>query len=281
MDIIDLHAHTTASDGTLSPAELVGKAREIGLKAVAVTDHDTVEGLPEAIEEGRRLDFEVVPGVEISAEYSPGSMHILGYFLDPARTDLARNLEALQEARLKRNPTIAANLRRLGYDITMEEVEAAAGGGQVGRPHFARVLVDKGLVAGVEEAFNKLLTKGAPAYADKFRYSPEKAVSLILEAGGVPVLAHPNYLRLDRDGVTEVVARLTELGLSGLEVYYTTHTPQDTEFFLGLAKRFNLAPTGGSDFHGNNKPDVHLGSGRGNLKIPYALLDDLKKKRKD
>jgi predicted metal-dependent phosphoesterase TrpH len=281
MDLIDLHAHTTASDGSLTPGQLVDLAKKIGLKALAVTDHDTLDGLPEAIAHGAEVGLEVVPGVEISAEFRPGTMHILGYFIDPGHPDLSEKLRTLQEARRTRNPRIAAKLRDLGLAVAMEEVEAAAGSGQVGRPHFARVLIEKNYVADIEEAFDRYLGKGAPAYVDKFRLYPKDALTMIRGAGGIAVLAHPFTLDLDPEALESLLLDLAGGGLEGIEVYYSEHTPEMTSLYLALAERLGLLPTGGSDFHGENKQEIALGRGLGDLIVPYDLLAGLKKRKGD
>lgn len=279
MKRIDLHTHTTASDGTLSPTELVRLARGAGLAAVAVTDHDTVDGLGEALEAGRALGLEVVPGIEISAEFQPGTMHMLGYFIHPDRPVFAEKLRVLQEARRDRNPIIAEKLNALGLAVTMDEVRAAAGGEQVGRPNFARVLLDKGYVSSMGEAFDRYLTKGGPAYVDKFRLSPADSVELIHQAGGLAVLAHPFTLGLGEQVLETFVADLAACGLDGLEVYYPEHDPDQTRACLELAARHGLAVTGGSDFHGDNKPEVALGSGfQENLAVPAELLEALRRR---
>ncbi|MEW5725073.1 MAG: PHP domain-containing protein [Thermodesulfobacteriota bacterium] len=280
MDLIDLHVHTTASDGSHEPARLVDLAREIGLKALGVTDHDTVDGLDQALVRGRETGFEVVPGIEISSEFSPGTMHMLGYFVDHLQTSFTSRLNELQEARRRRNPQMVEKLNGLGFGLTLAEVEAAAGGGQVGRPHFARVMVAKGYVPDSKEAFDKYLAKGRPAYMDKFRLSPAESIALIAQAGGLAVLAHPLTLKLAPAELENLVAGLKEAGLAGIEVYYSEHTPQMALKYLALAAKFDLAPTGGSDFHGDSKGGISLGRGFGNLAVPYAFLDGLKKRRK-
>lgn len=274
---IDLHVHTTASDGTLTPAELVALAQEKGLKAVAVTDHDTVEGLPEALKAAGSRGFEVVPGVEISVDYRGGEMHILGYCVDPCSEPLLDSLAQLQEYRRERNPKVIRKLRELGMLISLEEVEEAAGGNVIGRPHFAAVLVRKGYAAGTQEAFDKYLGAGQPAYVKKEKLTPEEGIELIVRAGGVPVLAHPKYLKdHNADRLSALLEKLKAAGLKGIEAYYTTHTPEETELYLRLAEQHALLITGGTDFHGANKPEIELGAGTGNLRIPYELLEKLK-----
>jgi len=282
LDLIDLHAHTTASDGSLTPGELVNLAFRIGLKAVAVTDHDTVAGVSEALSRGKELDFEVVPGIEISAEFKPGSMHILGYFIDHTHPGLNSRLTQLQEARRNRNPKIVAKLNALGLDITMEEIQAVAGGEQIGRPHFAKVMVNKGYVDTFNEAFDLYLAKGAPAYMDKFRFSPAEAMEMIREAGGLPVLAHPLTLGLDEpEDLEALIANLVKNGLAGLEVYYSEHTSEMCQTYFALTEKYNLSPTGGSDFHGKIKARIELGRGLGNLAIPYEWLTSLRQRWKN
>jgi len=278
-ELIDLHAHTTASDGSASPTELVDLAREAGLKAVAVTDHDTVSGVAEALARGRAVGVEVVPGVEISAEFKPGTMHILGYLLYHEHPGLKSQLAELQDARNTRNPKIVARLNALGFDITMAEIQAAAGGDQVGRPHFAQVMMDKGYVSTFNEAFDRYLTKGGPAYVDKFRFNPAGAMAAIRQAGGLPVLAHPHTLGLNDYELETLIAGLIKDGLAGIEVYYSEFTQAMSDFYVSLAAKYGLARTGGSDFHGAAKPEITLGRGLGNLRIPYALLEDLRQRR--
>ncbi|MEW6266516.1 MAG: PHP domain-containing protein [Thermodesulfobacteriota bacterium] len=280
MDLIDLHAHTTASDGSLTPSELVDRAKAIGLKALAITDHDTLAGLPEALSRAREIGLEVVSGVEISAEFKPGTMHVLGYDFDYLHPELTAGLKTLQESRRTRNPNIAAKLAALNKPVTMAEVEAQAGGGQVGRPHFAKVMVAKGYVSGIDEAFNKFLAKDGPAYVDKFRFTPSQAVALIREAGGAPVLAHPFTLNLADGQLAELLDELMAAGLVGLEAYYSKHTAELTRAYVALAGKMGLALTGGSDFHGDGLAGIDLGRGAGNLNLPYSLLVELRRKHK-
>jgi len=276
---IDLHTHTTASDGSMTPTELIRRAVSKGLAAIAVTDHDCVDGVEEALTEGRRQGIEVIPGLEISAEFDRGTMHILGFFVDWKKESLRRRLFELQEARRLRNPKITKKLQEQGLEITHEEVVAASGGGQVGRPHFAKVLVQKGYVASMEEAFEKYLKRGGPGYIEKFRFSPQESIALIHEAGGVAVLAHPFTLGLkSAEMENSLLAELTQTGLDGIEVYYSKNAPEDTIHYLRLCESYGLLPTGGSDFHGAHKPDIDLGIGRGNLQVPLKLLEALREK---
>jgi 3',5'-nucleoside bisphosphate phosphatase len=276
---IDLHTHTTASDGTLSPAALVDYARTKGLEALAITDHDTVGGLAEAIAAAARTGFEVVPGVEISAEYPRGTLHILGYYIDFNNTDFLAQLSVLQDARAERNPKIVAKLREQGIDITLEEIEREAETGLVGRPHFAQVLVKKGYVKDAQQAFDRYLKKGSPAYVEKFRFEVKAAIRMIARAGGIPVLGHPVTLNCSTLQLETEIAAWKDLGLQGLEVYYAEHDAVQTRLYAELARRYGLVATGGSDFHGNMIKGVELGSGRGSLRIPYSVLDELKKKK--
>ncbi|MDL1970133.1 MAG: PHP domain-containing protein [Candidatus Desulfofervidaceae bacterium] len=274
--LIDLHTHSTASDGSFTPKELVSLAKEVGLKAVALTDHDTVAGLEEFMQAGEKLGIETVPGVELSAHFEKGTLHILGYFLDFKDKYLLTELQKFQKARTERNPKIVKKLQDLGIPITYEEVVAASGGGQVGRPHFAKVLLAKGIVKSFDEAFERFLKKGAPAYVEKERIYPKECIELLLHAKGIPVLAHPFTLYLDNEALEAFVKQLKDWGLGGIEVYYTEHTPKQVAFYLSLAQKYDLCITGGSDFHGKNKEEIKLGFGYGNLRVPYRILEKLK-----
>ena len=274
---IDLHIHTTESDGTLTPSQVVRYAKEKGLKAVAITDHDTIHGNEEAIKEGISAGVEVIPGVEISVDYSPGTMHMLGYFITTEDPILNEKLALLQDSRADRNPRIIEKLNKLGLSLTYDEVVQVSGGGQVGRPHMAQVLMKKGYTKSIKEAFDKYLGKGAPAYLDKFRLSAVEAITMITDAGGIPVLAHPFTLFCKSSyELDALVKKLVNQGLQGLEVYYSEHDERKTSSYKLLAKRYNLAITGGSDFHGKNMKGIDLGTGRGKLKIPYTALENLK-----
>lgn len=280
---VDLHAHTTASDGTLSPSELVRLACTSGLAGVAVTDHDTMDGVQEALVEGTACGVEVVPGVEISLEYKGPMvgkrgawMHLLVYHLSPDGP-LGTELADMQRWRAERNVRMIRKLAELGLPMTLDEVAAVSGGGQLGRPHFAQVMLDKGYVATRQEAFDRFLAKGGPAYEEKQRLEPDDAIARARAEGAVPVLAHPYSLGLEGDALRERLARWTDLGLCGLEVEYTEHTPAFRASLAGLAGELGLLATGGSDFHGANKTDILLGSGRDhNVRVPWAALEGIR-----
>lgn len=274
--MIDLHMHSTCSDGTFSPAELVRAAKAAGVTHMALTDHDTVSGLAEARAEAGRQGIAFLGGLEISAELQPGTMHILGYGFDESSPALLDKLEVVQRARRERNPKIVRKLNDLGFDLTMEEIESEAGGTVVGRPHFAAVMVKKGQAATTQEVFDRYLAKGKPAYENKARLSPEESIAAIRDAGGVAVLAHPLQMKArDEAELEAMIGRLVRAGLQGLECHYRNHTEEDTARFLKLASDHGLFPTGGSDFHGANRPKIHLGTGEGNLKVPMECWEGI------
>ena len=274
--MIDLHTHTTASDGTFSPAALVRLAAEKGLTALAVTDHDTIDGIAAARFQAQKSDIPFVPGIEISAEFtSDGTMHILGYFVDETDRPFRDALLFLKDARKKRNPKIIGRLKDAGVFISYDDVLAESGGGEVGRPHFARALVKKGHAASIGDAFERYLAKGASCYVDKSRLSPADSIGLIRHAGGVPVLAHPFTLNVSQERLEEVIRELVGWGLMGLECFYSNHTPEETKRLAAMASAFDLVPTGGTDFHGKNRPKVKLGTGTGGLDIPHEVFESL------
>ena len=275
---VDLHTHSTASDGTMTPLDLVRYASVKRLSAMALSDHDCVDGLDEAIEEGVRVGVEVIPSLEVSADYPGGTMHVLGFFVDHHQSDFQSQLKKLQDARNERNPKIVENLQKEGLEITMKEVVAASGGGLVGRPHFAKVLIDKGYVSTMPEAFDRYLKKGAPGYVEKFRFSPEDTINMIHGAGGVAVLAHPFTLfkgspNKPSEVLETLLPTLTQFGLDGMEVLYSTYSDSQARYYRKLADKLDLLPSGGSDFHGSHKPDIDLGVGLGWLKIPYDFME--------
>lgn len=273
---IDLHTHSTASDGSMSPAELVRHAKERGLAAVALTDHDTVDGIQEAIKEGKRSGVEVIPGIEISVRYKP-EMHILGLFPEgDSYLNIRSELSTVKKGREDRNKKIINRLNELGIEITEDEVKDVAMGDITGRPHIARVLVAKGYVRTIDEAFDIYLCKEGLAYFQRFELEPADGIRAIKKSGGVPVIAHPVFLRKSYDEMDKLLKELKEYGLGGIEAHYSENTKEDTGNFLRLAIKHELVATGGSDFHGNFKPGIDLGCGRGGLKVPYELLDKLR-----
>ena len=280
MELMDLHTHTTASDGSLTPAELVAAARAAGLKAVAVTDHDTTAGLDEALAAGAEPGLQVVPGVEISVEAGlAGGVHVVGLFVEHHHPPLTAALERLQRARARRNPRMVERLNHLGIPVTLEEVAAFAGGDLISRAHFAQALVARGVVASRKEAFSRYLGAGKPAYVPKQRLSPQEAIALLRRAGAVPILAHPGLLPLERGPLEELVQRFREMGLEGLEAHYSEHDRPTRLWLERLAARLDLVVSGGSDFHGRAKPDIALGRGKGDLAVPLALLRAIAERR--
>lgn len=279
----DLHIHSSASDGTLTPPEIIELARSLKIGAIAITDHDTLDGSRQAIAAGIPAGLGFLTGVEISAErpgFLPGkgSCHILGYRIDLENRALNQTLERLQSARRDRNPLILKRLQAIGFDLSMEEIKQAAGpNGQVGRPHFAQVMLNKGYVPSFNAAFDDYLATGKPAYVDKYRVEASRAIALIREAGGIPVLAHPALLGTPGGRLEDSTIRsLMEMGLMGIEAYYTGHTAAQQDYYLDLAQRFGLLVTGGSDFHGAFKPRTKIGSGTGKLRVPLELYHALK-----
>jgi predicted metal-dependent phosphoesterase TrpH len=273
---VDLHCHSTASDGTCSPAEVVQLAVRSNLTALSLTDHDTIAGVAEAAAEAKKAGIDFLPGIEISAEYPhPGTMHILGYGIDPHSQTLKSLTQTLIAGRDNRNPRIIAKLREMGVAITMEEVEKESGGQVMGRPHIAAILHRKGYVSSIKEAFNKYLAQGAPAYFDKERLTPRQALEMIRQCGGLPVLAHAIQLRTDNDAqLDRVVKDLVDLGLAGIEVLHSDHNPEWIDKCEKLATKYKLLKTGGSDFHGTNKAHIQLGNAR-NHRVPREWFDAL------
>ncbi|NGZ08898.1 MAG: PHP domain-containing protein [Nitrospira sp. LK70] len=277
MSRLDLHLHTTHSDGSCTPTEVVTMAHRAGVTALAITDHDITTGMAEAFTAGQQCGIEIIPGVEISSFAGNSELHILGYFLDWQDFDLLERLTTLRESRHRRNPRIIERLQTLGIDITYDEVRALAGTDSIGRPHIARVLMDKHVVASAKEAFDRFLAEGKPAYIPRELPSPAEAISWIKAARGLAVLAHPTWVKLEDCSLVDLVRQLKADGLDGVEVYYSTHAARQTREYLNLAQQLGLLVTGGSDFHGLTKPDIEVGIGKGTLHIPPSLLPKMKK----
>ena len=278
---IDLHIHSTASDGTLTPAEIVAHACRLGLAAIAITDHDTVDGVHQILKNGFPQDIHFLSGVELSTAPPPefpcqGSLHLLGYGFRYDDSDLAGQLQTLQDARRNRNPKIIAKLQALGIDITVDELETPGAKRQTGRPHIAKLLVEKGVAASFDEAFDRFLGNGQPAYVDKYRIECHHAIRLIRQAGGIAVLAHPALIHPTRPWALEdLLSVLQTAGLQGLEVYYPEHSKAQTRHFLALARRHGMIATGGTDFHGAIKPGIEMGCADGTFMVPFTVYEAL------
>jgi len=275
--LIDLHTHTNESDGTYTPFELVDAAIAAGLDALAISDHDTLAGYDQALPRAREKGLDLVCGIELSTKARGKTVHLLGYFLNnPPAPEFRGWLEEMQASRRDRNVNMACRLRSLEIDITIEEVQKR-GRSLAGRPHFARIMLEKGYVSSIQEAFDEYLDESAKGYVD--RHEPELAYGIqrIGAAGGISSIAHPVRLGYrDPERLRGLVKEMAEAGLGALEVYHSDHDPADVEQFLGLTREFNLGVTGGSDFHGDVKPGISLGVGPGNLNIPRSVLDRLR-----
>ena len=268
-DRIDLHTHSTTSDGKLRPSEVVRLAQRLGLTALALTDHDTTDGVIEAQRVGAKLGVEVIAGIEINSEGEHGDAHILGYFVDPSELELREHLEAIRDARVGRAKGMLKKLAELGMPLEWKRVMAMAGDAvSIARPHVARAMVEAGYVATAQEAFDKYISNDGPAYVNRLRLTMREAIGLIHGAGGVAVMAHPALSKL-----VHLIPQLTEAGLDGVEVYYPDHTPEQQVELLEIAARYNLVVTGGSDFHTLDDP-AH--GTLGCVDVPPEVVDKLK-----
>ncbi len=274
--MIDLHMHSTFSDGSLTPTQLVHAASEINLMAIALTDHDTIDGVPEFMAAETEMNIERIPGVELSAEFGPGTMHILGYYMDIQNAELRSKLEWIRKKREGRNELILERLNELGIKLTWNEVAAYAGSDVVGRPHFAQAMIAHGYVKSKQEVFDKYLAKGKKAYVDRARLSQKDCIKLIKNAGGVAILAHPITLKLSNTKQKTLIEELVSYGLDGIECYYSEYSPRVHEKICGLTKQLGLLMSGGSDFHGAANPAIRLGRGFGALEVPDELLEPLR-----
>lgn len=280
--MIDLHSHTDQSDGTFTPAELVAEAKRLGLEALAITDHDTFKGYDIAVPYAKEAGLELVCGIELSTKFGGATVHMLAYFLwEPPTPEFCTWLEDLLESRRERNRQLIVKLQGLGLDITLAEVETK-GRTLTARPHFARVLLEKGYVKTMQEAFDKYLDESAPGYVQRREVPVDEAIARVKAAGGITSLAHPvRVAKNDWDTLAVWVKKMADAGMGAIEVFHSDHTPENVAYYGQLAERFGLAVTGGSDFHGGNKPDIDLGTGhRRNLAVPYSLLDKLRTTRR-
>jgi len=277
--MIDLHMHSTFSDGTLTPEALAKLAGGFGLTAIALTDHDGMAGTPRFLAACEKEGVRGISGVEISAQVSKGTMHILGYFVDHTDEELENALARIRNGREARNKEILEKLNALGCPLDWEDVQAFSDEEVVGRPHFALAMKARGYVADKTEAFDRYLAKGKPAYADRFRLDPAKSIEVIRRAGGVPVLAHPLTLGLSNKALTKTLGEFRDMGLQGVEVYYSEHTPEMEQTYGSMARVLGLAMSGGSDFHGDVNPKIRMGIGFGRLRVPDELVEDLEARR--
>lgn len=276
MKYIDLHIHTTASDGTLTPEETVRRAAEKRLAAIAVTDHDTAAGAAEALGYAERYGVEVVPAIEISADYFGYGVHIIGYFVDPYAPALQTVLEYVNAERDRRNGAIIEKMQADGIRVSLAGLKEKFPGTVIGRPHLSAALVENGLCATVDEGFQKYLNRGKMYYMKRQYLSLETAFRVIRESGGKAAFAHPLQYRMDDMALTELTRTLAEYGCVGMECLYSGYTREQSEKLKALAGRFGLCVTGGSDYHGSRKPHIDMGCGTGDLAVPYTVLENLR-----
>lgn len=274
MNYIDLHVHSSASDGSLTPEEVVSLARKAGLRYFALTDHDTVDGVEPALQyAGKFENIDVIPGIELSCYYKNREIHIVGLFVNHRDKAFLEELQKLKQAREDRNEKMVQNFVDAGIPITIEELKHGNPNSVITRAHFARVLVEKGVCRNKTEAFDKYLGIGCPFYLPKPKVTPEHVLNLIKQAGGTAILAHPYSYKFSKSEVETLLDTLIPLGLSGLECYYSTYDDGQIQELRSIALAKNLLVSGGSDFHGVVKPDISIGTGRGNLRIPEKLLN--------
>ena len=292
MSPIDLHTHSTKSDGTFSPEELIRYAQAKGLSAIALTDHDTADGIEEALKAAQMLREEaqgsadssspavpdVIPGVELSTQYRGRDIHVVGLFIDWRNSGFNTRLREFADARIYRNQKMCRLLTEGGYPVNYEELLSFFPDTVVTRAHFAQYMLEKGFISSIDEAFRKLIGDDCPFFVPREKISPQDGVSFLLEYGAVPVLAHPLQYKMSDDQLCELLTSLCGYGLSGIEVYYSGYKPADTAYLSRLAEKFGLLPSGGSDFHGSRKKGLDLGTGYGHLYVPDTLLPPLRAK---
>jgi len=279
--MVDLHVHSDKSDGSLSPSQLVALAAAKGLSAFALTDHDTTAGLKEARQAALSYQIEVINGIEFSTEYLGRDIHIVGLFIEEESPAFQQHLKAFVDARIWRNQKMCRNLMEAGIDITYEKLAESFPGSVITRGHYSRYLFEHGYVKSLPEAFDRYLGDHTSYFVPRQKVTPTQAVELILQAKGIPILAHPLLYHMGKETLCTLVSQLKKAGLVGIEVFYCTHTPHDERNVWQLAKTFDLLPSGGSDFHGKSKPNLELGTGYGKLSVGDWVLQDLKDKRKE
>lgn len=278
MSYIDLHVHSNASDGTLSPSQVVKEAKKAGLSAIALTDHDTTAGIEEAVHAGETLGIRVIPGVELSCVYQGKEIHILGLFVNYQDASFVRELNQLLSVRRWRNEEMLRRFQADNFDITMEDLMAGNPDTVITRAHFARALKEKGYASSMADAFQTYLQYGGKYCLKKELITPEHAMKVLTDNHAFPALAHPVQYKLEWEALDTLIASLTKLGLMGLEVYHSSQSPAQSRTLRSIARKYSLLPTGGSDFHGSNKPDISIGTGRGGLHISHLLLEDIEKR---
>lgn len=273
---IDLHVHSTASDGTFTPTELVEEAKKIGLSAFALTDHDTVDGVAEAKAAAAEAGIELISGTELSTEYKGKEVHMVGLFLDETNPKLLEHLALYRDNRDNRNEKMYQLLRERGFDITEEALREMFPEGVLTRAHVARFLLEKGYIPSIAVAFEKYIGDNCPCYVPKTKITPQEAIDLIHHAGGKAILAHPVLYHMSDQRLREMIAECKTCGLEGIEALYSTYQAGDERYIRRLAEEYDLKLSGGSDFHGSNKPQIRLGTGMGRLSVPYEFLDNLR-----
>ncbi len=281
MNKIDLHTHSTASDGTMSPTQLIAYAKEKNLKAIALTDHDTIDGIEEALEASKKYDVEVVPGIEFACKYNNYELHILGFDINYKDEYFNNFINKIKIDRENRNIEMINKLKEVGFNVELEELYTIANAkGTITRAHFAKLLLIKGYVQTKEEAFQKYLLKGCPCYVPRKLLDYKQCIELLLKANGIPVLAHPTLYKMSLHEIEILTNELIKFGLLGIEAIYPLYTSQQEGDLKALAKKYNIKISGGSDFHGDNKKNIDLGTGIGNnINIDYKILEDLRKKQ--
>ena len=281
MHTVDLHVHSTKSDGSLSPSQLVDLAGEKGLDAFALTDHDTIDGLDEAIEYNSGNSLEIIPGIEFSTEYMGKDIHILGLFIDYKMPSFRRQIQAFVDSRILRNEKMCRNLQEAGIDISFDKLKEAFPGSVITRGHYARYLLEHGYIKSLPEAFERYVGDRCRYFVPREKVTPEQAVHLILDAKGLPILAHPTLYHMGKDALQTLVTRLKKAGLVGIEAVYSTYSPREEREMKRLAEKNELLISGGSDFHGKSKPGLEMATGYGKLQISADILAALRLKRKE
>lgn len=275
MNLIDLHVHSIYSDGMCTPKELIDLACRKGLTHIALTDHDTAQGIPYALEAAKNSPVTLIPGVELSSDYGSHDIHIVGLGIDYDNADFVAHLEHFQQERINRNKKMCEKLADAGFPITYEALTAAFPDAVLTRMHFARFLADKGVVAGTREVFDKYIGSHCPCYVPREKITPMQAVALVKKANGTAVLAHPMLYHMKHEELCELIEQLKQFGLDGIEAIYSCNEGDDEAYVRSLASKYGLAISGGSDFHGSNKPDIDMGCGKGNMQVPGELLKGL------